>query len=123
MSRALQFFITVLSLASVASFAETLPGTLPGEVKVLSSGQAQYDIPLKVPPGTAGMEPDLSFIYHTGAGNGPMGMGWSVGGLSVIQRTGQNLFFDNNAQGIRFNGEDRFQLDGQRLIGVDGDDT
>lgn len=123
MIRALPFLLTVLSLASVISFAETIPGTLPGEVKVLSSGQAQYDIPVNVPPGTAGMEPDLSFIYHTGAGNGPMGMGWSIGGLSVIQRTGQNLFFDNNAQGIRFNGEDRFQLDGQRLIGVDGDDT
>lgn len=51
----------------------------------LNSGQAQYSVPLKLPPGPAGRAPALAFRYEGGGGNGVLGPGWSLP-LPMIQR-------------------------------------
>ena len=60
---------------------ELLVGSLPGEVQVDNTGSAKYTIPLAVPVGTGGIEPELSLEYSSQGGNGPLGVGWSLGGF------------------------------------------
>ena len=42
-------------------------------------------VPISV-PGFRGLEPDIQLAYNSGARNGPMGVGWSFGGFSRIDR-------------------------------------
>lgn len=103
--------------------AETVDvvGSLPGEFVVNSLGQANYTIPIAVPPGTAGMEPELSFVFNSNGSNGLLGVGWSIGGLSTITRGGKTLLHDDVLEGVQWNNTDPFYLDGQRLVLVDGE--
>ncbi|HRP72834.1 MAG TPA: toxin TcdB middle/N-terminal domain-containing protein, partial [Luteimonas sp.] len=98
----------------------------PAEFRVDESGAATYSVPLFTVPGTAGVAPQLSLNYSSQGGYGPMGRGWSVGGLSAISRcratreAGDFLVEaatpDGNPRPINFTASDRFCLDGQRLI-------
>ncbi|MBW3695094.1 type IV secretion protein Rhs [Vibrio sp. T187] len=87
-----------------------------------SGGQAVYSLPLAVPAGRAGLQPNLSLEYRSNSGNSTLGMGWDLGGLSSISRCGKNLNKDGRWGGVRFNEDDRYCLDGQRLIAVSGRD-
>ena len=91
-------------------------GTLPGDLAVTPSGSASYSIPIVVPPGTAGLQPQLSLSYDSSAPNGPLGVGWSLGGLSRITRCGQTIAQDGVNKRISFDHADRLCLDGQRLV-------
>jgi RHS repeat-associated protein len=107
------------AIGLAAQSEETLVGSLPGEITVNNTGQASYSIPIDVVPGTSGMMPKLGFSYSSGnASAGLMGVGWSLDGLSAISRIGQNKIRDGKNQPVKFNAEDRFALDGQRLINV-----
>lgn len=95
------------------------------EFRVDESGAATYSIPLYAVPGTAGVAPKLSLNYSSQAGEGPVGKGWSIGGLSAISRcratreAGDFLGAatpDGNPAPINFSASDRFCLDGQRLL-------
>jgi len=48
------------------------------------NGDANINYPLMLPAGTQGMQPALSVDYSSGSGNGWLGEGWNVGGLSSI---------------------------------------
>jgi hypothetical protein len=102
------------------AFATITPGVMPGEFSVSESGAANYQIPLAVPPGTAGMQPSLSLSYNSNSGNGVLGMGWTLGGLSVITRCPATKVQDGLIDGIDFDANDRFCIDGQRLIAING---
>ena len=92
-------------------------GNTEGNLTVSPSGSATYEIPVKLPPGTGGMTPDLSIIYSSQAGDGYMGMGFSLSGLSEIVRTPGRSFLDGaNTPTLQFNGNDRFVVDGQQLM-------
>ena len=91
-------------------------GTLPGEFRVSSAGQATYKIPLWVPPGRNGIAPDLALNYDSSAGNGYLGMGWSLAGLSSVQRCPTTIAQDGQPDGITYSPSDRFCLDGNRLV-------
>jgi RHS repeat-associated protein len=101
---------------------ENYSAAIQGEFNVDQNGSAVYSIPLQVPPGTGGIAPSLSLLYHSTVSDGIMGVGWSLQGLSAIHRTPQTPAQDSVAikQPLRFNGEDRFTLDGQRLMVVKG---
>jgi len=49
-----------------------------------------------------------------------LGVGWSLSGLSAITRCPQTTAQDNNIHGVDFSANDRFCLDGQRLVPEDG---
>ncbi len=51
----------------------------------LNSGTAKHSVKLRVPKGVAGLEPQLELIYESGAGNGPLGLGWRFN-LDLVQR-------------------------------------
>lgn len=97
------------------------------EFRVDESGAATYTIPLYTVPGTAGVAPKLALHYSSQLGEGsPLGKGWSIQGLSSIARcratreAGDFLVngapIDGNPRPVELGFEDRFCLDGQRLV-------
>jgi len=98
----------------------TAVGATAGQFQVDDSGAANYTIPLQVPPGTAGMQPELSLTFNSRTGNGLLGVGWTLGGLSTITRCPQTLAEDNAVGAVQFDANDRFCLDGERLIAING---
>ena len=101
-------------------------GTIGGTVDVSALGGATYSIPIQVPASTGNIQPNLSLVYNNQSGNGLLGWGWNLGGISAITRTGQTLYHDNNMSGVTLaTNHDRFFLDGQRMISIkdkDGED-
>ncbi len=109
-----------LLLGATVSSAATVSGTLGGALSVDPSGSAGYTIPITVPPGTAGMQPSLSLSYSSNGGNGILGQGWTLQGLSSISRCPKTKAQDNAHGTIRYDADDRFCLDGQRLVAISG---
>ncbi|MQP57746.1 type IV secretion protein Rhs [Vibrio parahaemolyticus] len=87
-----------------------------------SGGEATYRLPIIVAPGRAEHQPELSLDYKSDTPNGLMGMGWSLSGTSSVYRCGKNLHTDGLWGGVNFDDNDRYCLDGQRLIAVKGKD-
>ncbi|WP_018974452.1 IPT/TIG domain-containing protein [Rudaea cellulosilytica] len=94
-------------------------GTMAGQAST-DGGAAQYHVPIVVPPGRAGMQPDLALVYNSRSGNGVMGMGWTISGLSSIHRCPQTPEQDGQTLGVAYAATDRLCLDGQRLVKVAG---
>ncbi|MCX6280638.1 MAG: FG-GAP-like repeat-containing protein [Bacteroidetes bacterium] len=96
-------------------------GTLNGSLSVSLSGAATYNLPISLPPGVNGMQPNLSLQYNSQSGNSMLGIGFSLGGISTISRTTTDFYRDGNGvgvHGVHFNQYDQFILDGQRLIDI-----
>ena len=98
-------------------------GYTQGNFSATDGGAATYSIPIVLPAGSAGMKPELSLSYSSQGGNGLVGVGWSLDGLHAISRStktrAQDEAFDvtrNSAIGISFSKEDRYSLDGSRLV-------
>lgn len=102
--------------------AADAPGFIPGEFAVSPGGAATYNIPIEVPPGTASMQPELSLQYNSQGRNGLLGVGWSLGGLSSISRCQATIAQDGFNGGVRLDSNDRFCLDGRRLVAINGVD-
>ncbi|MFU8845091.1 MAG: SpvB/TcaC N-terminal domain-containing protein, partial [Bacteroidales bacterium] len=95
-------------------------GKTGGAFSVSETGQATYVIPLEFPGGVAGMTPDLSLVYNSNGGDGILGPGWSLGGLSVISLVPATRHHDgikNAAYGLDFY-RNSYTLDGQKLIRI-----
>ena len=84
-------------------------GAIGGTVDLTALGGASYTIPVKVPEGIGGIQPNLSIVYNSQSGNGLLGWGWNLGGLSAITRVGHTLYHDGYVDGVDFDG-DRFPL-------------
>lgn len=91
-------------------------GKIKDNFEVNQNGLLNYEIPISVPPGTGGMTPQMSLSYTSTQGDGLLGSGFELGGLSVINRTPSNLHVDGRAGYVNFTSGDNFMLDGQRLI-------
>lgn len=94
----------------------------PGQFGVSPTGAANYTIPIATPPGTAGMVPSLSINYNSQGGNGLLGIGWSLSGLSAVTRCPKSKLQDapegvtDLRLPIQYSTTDKYCLDGQRLI-------
>jgi RHS repeat-associated protein len=53
----------------------------------LHTGTANFTIPIAVPPGRAGFQPQLQLVYSTGHPNGHFGLGWSLSVPGVTRKT------------------------------------
>ena len=106
--------------SSDGSGTNTLVGSIDGKFRVDESGNSTYNIDIMSAQGTAGVAPHISLNYSSSSGDGPMGVGWSIGGLSAITRCRQTPVQDQNATAITLGQTDRFCLDGQRLILTSG---
>jgi RHS repeat-associated protein len=110
-----------------AIVASNAPIRLPGSGGVDDTGGAHYAMPLWVPDGPRGMEPVLSLGY-AGGGNGSLGVGFGLGGLSAIEPCGKSVAAEGYADNADFGvGElleegtgdfstDVYCLDGEKLV-------
>lgn len=113
------FWILPLLLFFNQVYGEIVPGSVNGSTSVSLSGSSQYNLPISVPSGTAGMAPKLFLTYDSNAGSDLLGLGWSLSGLSTISRTNRTTFLDGRPAPIDFdNPEDGFNTDGLALDGV-----
>jgi RHS repeat-associated protein len=117
--------IFLLGIISSCAFTSTtaqnlVVGSTDGTFDVSALGGANYTIPIKIPSGIGGMQPSVSLNYSSQGGNGIMGMGWSLNGLSAITRVSNNIYNDKNVNGVMMNATDKFALDGSRLVLTSG---
>ncbi|MDR0714256.1 MAG: hypothetical protein LBF89_08370, partial [Bacteroidales bacterium] len=95
-------------------------GTTSGIADVSSTGAATYGIPIEILPGTAGVQPGLSVVYNSQSGNGLLGYGWNLSGLSAVIRCGKTYYHDGAAESVKLTTADNLAFDGQRLLLVSG---
>jgi RHS repeat-associated protein len=57
----------------------------------LHTGTGNFTVPIALPPGRNGFQPQLSLTYSTGNGNGPFGLGWSLSVPGVIRKTSHGI--------------------------------
>ena len=97
----------------------TFPPTSEAQVSVGDGGTPGYSMPVAVPPGIAGMSPKLGLLYSGGGVNGPVGLGWSIQGLSSVTRCSPSFAIDGKRGGVGYVASDKLCLDGQRLVQTD----
>ena len=91
-------------------------GGMGGAFSVSPLGGATYTVPIDVPLGVGGLQPQLSIVYNSQSGNGLCGYGASLAGLSSITRGPKDIYHDGTAKGIEYLADDALYLDGVRLI-------
>jgi RHS repeat-associated protein len=114
--------MTSQTMTAGTTFPVDSTGELSGSGGV-SGGAGSYSIPIAVPPGIAGMQPSLSISYSSKGGNGDLGMGWSLSGLSAVHRCPSTQAQDGLSVGVNYKASpltDRLCLDGQHLMAVSG---
>ena len=107
-------------VGGAAGLAATTPGATADSIAVDISGNANYAIPIVAPPGTAGMVPSIALSYVKSNPNPVVGVGFAIGGLSTIQRCHRTIALDGARGTVSYDENDRFCLDGQRLLPVGG---
>ncbi len=86
------------------------------------TGSGRASIPITLPPGRAGLTPTLALQYASGNGQGPFGLGWSIGLPGVARRTSRGVPRYNEAATLVDEDErDVFTLSGaEDLVPVAG---
>ena len=80
----------------------------------LHTGTANATVPIVIPPGRNGVQPELVLRYSSGAGNGAFGLGWSLATRAVTRKTASGVPLYDDAR-------DRFLLSGvEDLVPVSG---
>lgn len=57
----------------------------------LHTGTGNFSVPIAIPPGRNGFQPQLTLAYSTGNGNGPFGLGWSLSVPGVSRLTSKGV--------------------------------
>ena len=57
----------------------------------LHTGTGNFTVPIALPPGRNGFQPQLKLTYSTGNGNGPFGLGWSLSIPGISRKTSKGI--------------------------------
>jgi hypothetical protein len=98
---AISFVVATLFLSVSSIWANVSP-----------DGSFSYSVPIEIPAGTNGCQPNLSLSYNSSGTNGMVGVGWSLNGLSFVER--------DSSKGINYNGTDSFVSSSGPLMPVAG---
>ncbi|MDY0078660.1 MAG: SpvB/TcaC N-terminal domain-containing protein, partial [Bacteroidales bacterium] len=97
-------------------------GKLEDNLVVTPTGALQYEVPFDLPSGVNGLTPELSLVYNSQAGDGIVGMGWSISGLSKITRTPYTYYLNQYSNAVSFSNQDQLYYNGNYLVkNADGD--
>src|SRR5688572_1048673 len=55
------------------------------------TGTGNSNVPIALPPGRNGFQPQLSLVYSTGNGNGPFGLGWNLSIPGISRKTSHGI--------------------------------
>src|SRR6516162_6992282 len=73
----------------------------------LHTGTGNFTVPLAVPSGRNGIQPQLKLVYSTGNGNGPFGLGWALSVPGVSRKTSKGIpIYDPQADVFVLSGEE-----------------
>ncbi len=77
----------------------------------LFTGTGNFTVPISLPSGRNGFQPELNLVYSTGNGNGPFGLGWSLSVPGVSRKTSKGVpqYHDGSSD---FKERDTFVLSG-----------
>lgn len=116
--RAVFSMLVALPMINIANAQQVVADVIKTTHNVsASTGAFTYEVPLELPPGVNDLMPKLSITYNSQAGNGLMGIGWNIAGLSSITRSTSSIYLNEAvADPIDYDNNDVFMLDGQRLI-------
>ncbi|HEV7368447.1 polymorphic toxin-type HINT domain-containing protein [Arenibaculum sp.] len=104
-----------------APLAADAPGVaFPDTTTVDGNGAATFTLPLALPQGTGGLTPKLSLTYSSHQDDGLLGVGWMLSGTHTVARCAPTIAQDGHTGGVTFTTQDRFCLDGQRLVPIEG---
>ncbi|MBQ4477144.1 MAG: hypothetical protein II945_00895 [Bacteroidales bacterium] len=99
-------------------YAQQVPGKTPFAISISEQGSVRCEIPIRVPSGVAGVQPDISLDYNSSRGFGLLGYGWELSGISYIRRDAKDLYLDGKIASVQMDTSDRFCLNGQRMIRI-----
>src|SRR5512139_1351156 len=66
----------------------------------LFTGTGNFTVPIALPPGRNGFQPELNLVYSTGNGNGLFGLGWSLSIPGVSRKTSKGVPRYDNAHDV-----------------------
>lgn len=99
-----------------ADYSDYAVGEIPMEVGVSPTGARTYQIPIVTAAGFKSV-PSISIGYNSQAGDGWVGYGWDIQGLSSISLINKNVYYHGVAKGASVEDKDAaFALDGIPLV-------
>ncbi len=129
-----EFTATVRAAAAAARPALAVPTTTiladatgvlapmgSGATSVDDRGAAHQHVPIWTPPGRAGIQPELSLEYVSGAPNALVGVGWQLAGLSRITHCKGLRQWGNAGTPVVLSTTDSFCLDGEPIVDLGSD--
>lgn len=57
----------------------------------LFTGTGNLTVPIALPPGRNGFQPEINLVYSTGNGNGPFGLGWNLSTPGVTRKAAKGI--------------------------------
>jgi RHS repeat-associated protein len=99
------------SIISLPKGGGTLKGIGEKFSPDLQTGTGNFTIPIALPAGRNGFQPQLNLVYSTGNGSGLFGLGWGLGIPGVTRKTSKGIprYQDGSAE---FEDRDTFILSG-----------
>ena len=110
----------VIAACLPATAQSSVPGTMKEKTNVDQNGAFNFAVPIELPPGINGAQPRIAITYNSQQLSGIVGVGWSLSGLPTIDRTKRISAIDGVNGTINYDSNDRFALQGQRLIVTNG---
>lgn len=90
----------------------------------LFTGTGNFSVPIAVPPGRNGFQPELSLGYSSGNGNGPFGNGWALSVPGVTRKTSKGIpVYDDESDVFILSGAEDLvpvAIDNEVLNGANG---
>lgn len=99
-----------------ADYSDYAVGEIPMEAGVSPTGARTYQIPIVTAAGFK-LTPSIALGYNSQAGEGWVGYGWDIQGLSTISLINKNVYYHGVAKGASVEDKDAvFALDGVPLV-------
>ncbi|MCP4607045.1 MAG: hypothetical protein GY847_42120 [Proteobacteria bacterium] len=103
--------VTAQSLA-LPDGSGTMQGMGESFTPNLNTGSGTFSVPIAIPPGRRGMQPQIGMAYSTGSGDGPIGWGWAMGTPFISRQVDKGMPLYTTGDRFMYNG-------GQELVPID----